>query len=60
MAKQFFTNYQSKCRQKNKPAAERDWQPGIPHAGFFSPSFLMRETSVLGLILSNSAAPPRP
>jgi hypothetical protein len=31
---------------------------GDPHAGFLSPSFLMRETKVLGLILSNSAAPP--
>ncbi len=33
---------------------------GVPHAGFLSPSFLMRETNVLGLILSNSAAPPGP
>ena len=31
-----------------------------PHAGFFSPSFLIRETNVLGLMLSNSAAPPEP
>src|SRR5690349_19933894 len=30
------------------------------HAGFLSPNFLMRETRVLGLILSNSAAPPGP
>lgn len=34
--------------------------PGAPHPGFLSPSFLMRETKVLGLILSNSAAPPGP
>jgi len=32
----------------------------VPYVGFFSPSFLMRETNVLGLILSNSAAPPGP
>ena len=30
------------------------------HAGFLSPSFRMRETKVLGLMLSNSAAPPGP
>jgi len=30
------------------------------HAGFLSPSFLMRETNVLGLMLSSSAAPPGP
>lgn len=33
---------------------------GGPHAAFFKPNFLMRETNVLGLILSNSAAPPGP
>src|SRR5438445_6684483 len=33
---------------------------GAPHPGFLSPSFLMRETNVLGLMLSNSAAPPGP
>jgi hypothetical protein len=44
-----------------KPKAIDDYRSNdAAHPDFFNPSFRMRETNVLGLILSNSAAPPGP
>ena len=43
-----------------KIASKQSIKEKTPHAGFLSPSFLILETNVLGLIFSNSAAPPGP